>query len=437
MADERLLKNFMASKSNQKINSDKNLNNKNLSNKNLSNKNLSNKNLKSFRILSKTDELFSCSRCGTCLAFCPVYKNTLDESFAPRGKLSLIEAAANKKIPLTEKLSNKIYTCTLCNYCTKECPSGLKINELFKAVREDLVEEKTYPEILNILKQKIKQAYNVTFDSNEGRLDWLRQVPNTNVEDYLKDTAEVVYFTGCVSSFSPRSFSIPRAIVNILKEANVDFTLLGEDEWCCGFPLLSSGMTEEVKFLAKHNLEMIEKKGAKILVASCPSCFHTFKHEYEQIIGKKLNFEIMHISQYLLMLVKEGKIKLNNLNVSVTYHDPCDLGRNSGIYDELRQLIKSIPGINLIEMSSSMQQSNCCGGGGNLESINPLLSAKIAECRADEIIKTGAEIAVSACQQCERTLSTAVKMKKAAANHKVKVMDISELILESIKKISV
>jgi len=389
--------------------------------------------LKTARVFKKGDDLFACSRCGTCLAICPVYKNTLDESFAPRGKLSLIEAVANKRIPFTDRLSKKIYTCTMCDFCTSECPSGVKVNELFAAVREDLVENKKYPEVLDYLKDKIEKAYNITFDSNQGRTDWLKQVPGTDIGDYVKQTAEVVYFVGCVSSFSPRSFSIPRAIVKLLKIANVDFTLLSEDEWCCGFPLLGSGMRQEVKTLAEHNIEAVIKRNAKVLLTSCPSCFHTWKHEYEKLTGIKAGFEIMHVSQYLLKLVKEGAIKPGSLNIKVTYHDPCDLGRNSGIYDEPRQLIKSIPDVELIEMASAKKQANCCGGGGNIESLDPALSAKIADNRAEEVLLTGAEIALSACQQCERTMGTALKKKKSEGGVKLKAMDVAELLLKSLE----
>jgi heterodisulfide reductase subunit D len=191
-------------------------------------------------------------------------------------------------------------------------------------------------------------------------------------------------------------------------------------------------MIPEIKFLAEHNIEAVIKKGAKTLIASCPSCFHTFKHEYEEITGRKAGFEILHISQYILGLVKEGRIKLNSLNYKVTYHDPCDLGRNSGVYEEPRELIKSIPGVIFNELSSKKQDANCCGGGGNIESLNPALSAKIAEGRADEVILSGSEIVLSACQQCERTLGTALKKKKTSSDTKIKVMDISELVLESM-----
>ena len=412
------------------------------------------KNKAGMQISDKGDDLFTCSRCGTCLSICPVYRQTLDEGYAPRGKLSLIEAVANDKIPFTEKVSQRLYTCTMCNYCTKECPSGVKIDELFRAVRADLVASKKYPEILDLLKERIKKAYNVTFDSNQGRLDWLKQIPDLKIEEYIKDTAEVVYFVGCVSSFSPRSFVSPRAIIQILKRAGVDFTLLGEDEWCCGFPLLSSGMIGEVKFLAEHNIEMVKNKGAKILITSCPSCYHTWMHEYPDLraaTGDKAgdgvengagsgggDFEIIHISQYLLRLINQKKIKLNpisanQIDLRVTYHDPCDLGRNSGIIEEPREVIRRIPGVNLVEMPFKKLLANCCGGGGNLESLNPQLAAKIAEARVDEIISTKAEIVVSACQQCERTLSNAVKKKKSQIDYKIRVMDISELVLESMQ----
>ena len=240
-----------------------------------------------------------------------------------------------------------------------------------------------------------------------------------------------------MSSFSPRSFSIPRAITEIFKRADVDFTLLGEDEWCCGFPLLSSGMTDAVTSLALHNIDMVAKKGAKLLVTSCPSCFHTWAHEYTELTGVKPDFEIMHVSQYLLKLIKDGKIKLNDISANqaatkVTYHDPCDLGRNSGIFEEPRQVIKSIPGIDFIELATNKLQANCCGGGGNIESLNPALSSKIADAKADEIFATKAEIAVSACQQCERTMNTALKRKKGEIDYKVKVLDIAELVLQSM-----
>jgi len=385
-----------------------------------------------FEILKKADDLFVCSRCGTCLAYCPIYKQTLDESLAPRGKMSLLEAISKGKLEYTDKISEKFYTCTSCNLCKEECPSGVKIDEMIETAKADLIDVHKYPEVIDMLKDRIKKAYNITFDSNIGRLDWVKALPEGDPQKYVKEKADVVYFVGCVSSFSPRSFGIPRSIVQDLDSAKVDYTLLGEDEWCCGFPLLNSGIKDVASDMAKHNIEAVKSKKAKILVLSCPSCYHTWKHEYPKYYDGEIDFEILHISEYLLKLVKEKKIKLKPLSGKITYHDPCDLGRNSGVYEEPRDVIKSIPGIEYVDLEANRELTNCCGGGGNLESVNQELASKIALSKADEIIKTGADIIVTACQQCNRTIDAAMKKKKKELNVKVKVIDLPELVLQSI-----
>ncbi|MDD3776570.1 MAG: (Fe-S)-binding protein [Actinomycetota bacterium] len=384
-------------------------------------------------IANLSDALFNCSRCGNCLAVCPIYKQTLDESVTPRGKLSLLEAVEKGTIGYTDKISKKIYTCTLCNYCANECPSGVDLKEIFKAARLDLVDSHRYPEVLDMLKKRIAEGHNVTFDTNEGRADWVKQLPGAEPEQFLKDKAEVVYFVGCVSSFSPRTFSIPRSIIQIFQQAEVDFTLLGEQEWCCGFPLLSAGMEEEARELARFNIATVKQKGAKILVTSCPSCYHTWKHEYSQLAGEDMDFEVMHISQYLLSLIKEGRLDLGPMDIKVTYHDPCDLGRNSGVFEEPREVIGAVPGLQFVELAKNRAKANCCGGGGNLESLDADLAAEIAGSKAREIIETDADVVISGCQQCERTISTALKKKKKDLNKKIKVWDIAELVLNSLE----
>ncbi|MHB1252667.1 MAG: (Fe-S)-binding protein [Candidatus Humimicrobiaceae bacterium] len=386
-----------------------------------------------FEIFQKEDDLYACSRCGTCLAYCPVYKQTLDESLSPRGKMCLLEAISKSRIEYTDKVSEKLFTCTACNLCDGECPSGVKINEMINTAKSDLIDAHKYPEVLDILKARIKNAYNVTFDSNIGRLDWIKQLTDGDPQKYIKEKAEVVYFVGCVSSFSPRSFGIPRSIVQDFESAKVDFTLLGEEEWCCGFPLINSGIKDVTGDMAKHNIEAVKSKNAKLLVLSCPSCYHTWKHEYPKYYNGKIDFEILHISQYLLRLIKEKKIKLSPMSDKVTYHDPCDLGRNSGIYEEPRDVIKSIPGIEYVELGANRKLANCCGGGGNLESVNQALASKIALSKAEEIIETGSDIVVTSCQQCNRTIDTSLKKKKKETNIKVKVIDLPELVLKSIQ----
>jgi heterodisulfide reductase subunit D len=140
----------------------------------------------------------------------------------------------------------------------------------------------------------------------------------------------------------------------------------------------------------------------------------------------------MHLSQYLLKLIEDKKLKLKSLDIRVSYHDPCDLGRNSEVYDEPRKVIESIPGVEFIELEANKNLANCCGGGGNLESLDAGLSGRIAESRAREIIAADVDVLVSACQQCERTLATALKKLKKEAKRKIKVWDIAELVHASI-----
>ncbi len=381
-------------------------------------------------IKDKGDDLYACSRCGNCLAYCPVYKATFDEGLSPRGKLNLMEAVQKGKVDFTEGISKRIYTCTTCNICAGECPSGVKIEELLGTSKSDLIEVKKYPEVIDFLKQRIEKAYNVTFDSNAGRLDWIKQIPGADPAKYLKEKAEVLYFVGCVSSFSPSSFSIPRSIVQTLDKAGVDFGLLGDEEWCCGFPLLSSGLEDVVDDIAAHNIGLIKRKGAKTLITSCPSCFHTWSHSYRK--KEELDFEILHISQYLLRLIEEGRLDLSPLDLRVTYHDPCDLGRNSNVYDEPRKVISSIPGVEVIEMPMNKKLASCCGGGGNLESLNAELASKIGDSKAQEIADTGADVIITSCQQCVRTINSALKRKKKKDGTKIKVMDLPELVLKSL-----
>jgi heterodisulfide reductase subunit D len=213
-------------------------------------------------------------------------------------------------------------------------------------------------------------------------------------------------------------------MARIMLRAEVDFTILGGEEWCCGFPLIGAGMPEKVKTLMKHNVEKVEAVGAKTVVFTCPSCYHTWKHLY-QVPG----VELRHASQMLHQMIRDKRITLKEIQATVTYHDPCDLGRNSGVFDEPREVLRSIPGLRLVELAHNRQLSMCCGGGGNVEMVNPELSAKVAQMKLDEIRDTGAETVVSSCQQCLRTIATRARRQKVD----LKVKDLTELVWEAMR----
>ena len=388
-------------------------------------------------------EIDACTRCGNCLDLCSAYLGSGDVSISPKKKMEKLKKAVDsqysimsvlfKKKKLSEKdieaISRAAFSCTMCSRCQVDCHINIQLQELWLKLREILVSEGKYPEVLEMMRQRLKKAKNVSFDTNEGRTDWIKSIPDIPEDRYIKEKAEVIYFVGCVSSFSPRTFKIPRAIIQIFKKAKVDFGLLGDEEWCCGFPLLASGFKNDFSEFARHNIERINKTGAKYMVTACPSCYHMWTHVYPGILQSPgMNFKVMHMVQYLHMLARDGKLRLNSLEKKVTYHDPCDLGRNSGVFDEPREIIGMIPGVEFIELENSRAYATCCGGGGNVESIDAGLSANISQLKAREIIRSGADIVITSCQQCVRTIAQALKKEKS----KIKAMDIAQLVLMSL-----
>jgi len=241
---------------------------------------------------------------------------------------------------------------------------------------------------------------------------------------FIKDEAEVVYFTGCVAAYFPLAQKIPIALADILEVSGVDFTLLGEEEWCCGFPMLGAGLKDLVQEFIDHNIEAVRDKGAGKVIFACPSCYQMWREYYPH------EFEIYHGTQFLLKMVQENRIPLRELPLTVTYHDPCDLGRGARVFDEPRELIRSIPGINFVELPSNREACKCCGGGGNLEMIDAELSKEIAGNKIEEVLSTRAQAVVSSCQQCVRTMVTYVKRNKVP----LEVLDITQLVQRALNR---
>jgi len=216
---------------------------------------------------------------------------------------------------------------------------------------------------------------------------------------------------------------IPQNFVQIMDKGGADFTILGGKEWCCGFPLIQAGMYKKAEKLKAHNLDKIQEVGAKRVVFSCPSCYRTWKEFYDTDV------ELIHSSHLLEEFIKEKKIPLKELNLTVTYHDPCDLGRNSGVYEPPREILRMIPGLKLVELEKNRERSVCCGGGGDVEMANPDLTSEIAQMKIDAIQRTGTNIVVTPCQQCVRTISTRARKQGI----KLKVMDLTEIVMMAMK----
>jgi heterodisulfide reductase subunit D len=291
---------------------------------------------------------------------------------------------------------------------------------------------------LNRLSETITTAHNVSGDDNDTRLIWSQNLERVPEGLDGQAGAEIVYFVGCVGAFFPRSYRVPQAMTRILEMAQgATFTTLGGEEWCCGYPLLALGQMEQGLALARHNVAQVKALGAARFVSSCPSCYHMWKHVYPEIVGEELaaaGVEVMHATELLAELIAQGSVELGELDLRVTYHDPCDLGRKSQVYEAPRQVLRAIPGLTFVEMSNFGQISECCGGGGNLESFDPDVVSEVALRRVGQACEVDAQVLVSACQQCERTLMAATRRHEQARRARMRVMDLTELVLKSVEE---
>jgi Fe-S oxidoreductase len=217
-------------------------------------------------------------------------------------------------------------------------------------------------------------------------------------------------------------------MVRILEAADVDYALLGEQEYCCGYPLLASGQGDQAETLMRHNVDKVRAMGADTLIASCPSCYNMWHDVYPDLLDE-LGLRVLHATEWLAEALETGQLELEAAKGVATYHDPCDLGRKSGIYEAPRRILQAIPGLEFVEMKDNRANALCCGGGGNLETHNPDLVTGLAERRLQQVLDVEANWLVSACQQCKRTLAAGLRsLRKKGTKARVRIIDVIELV---------
>jgi heterodisulfide reductase subunit D len=373
-------------------------------------------------------KLLTCLQCGTCSASCPAAE-LMD--YTPRQIWQLMRLGLREQVMNTRTF----WLCTQCYACQIRCPRGIHIGETMRRLREWAVAQGyEIPTAIVNLRQAVNTTHNILNEDNQSRLIWsqnLEPVP-VQLQDTVKGRAEVLLFTGCVSSFYPMAYSIPQSFVQILEQAGITYTTMGGEEWCCGYPLFGAGMKADVTKLAQHNIARTQELAAKHLIATCASCYHTWRHLYPEYTNGngEWGFEVLHASEYLARLIDGGQIKLGELDWVVTYHDPCDLGRKNDIYDAPRTIINSIPGMELREMVNNREDAICCGGGGDVAMMEPDAVEHMAERRLAQAMGTGAKAIISSCQQCKRTLLQAARKTKT----RIRVLDVTELVWQTMEK---
>ena len=396
--------------------------------------------------------LDACSRCGECIPACPVLAATGEEQSTAFNKISLWRQALRQGVnlipppssrggtgvpPLPEmgrsrgrgslsaaKLVAAAYDCTLCGRCQAVCPVYIRTHDLWIGQRRQLLQAQIVPEAIALLAERVRLSGNIAGRPAEERLSWLN---NITEPPPVVATSDVLMFVGCLGSLYPQAFALPQAFLSLLNLAEVRVSLLGEQEVCCGFPLYTSGLEEEARSLAQRNLAAFKASGAHTIVTPCPSCYHTLSKCYPRWLGRTMNLRVLHGVEYLEEMAGVLQPRLQPLPLRLTYHDPCDLGRLSGIYEIPRRLLRLIPGLELVEMAENREQALCCGGGGDVEMVNPHLSEAIAAKRLAQAMDTGAEAIATACPQCKRALSAAARR----ARQPLRTYDVAELLLRS------
>ena len=346
-------------------------------------------------------EVNACSSCGICIDQCQLSSSA--------GINNVQSTYLIKNIRNGKDVFDIAQNCLLCGRCESKCPVGIEMGSLRMIQRRDGT---VVREMKSLWKGFQKMNRNVVLEKKAGPANY----------DYLEEgqykKADVLFFAGCMTHLTP---GIKNSFVKILKEAGVNYYFIDEDGGaCCGRPLMLAGQEKEARELINYNSQIIWKSGAKTLVTSCPICYKVFKESYY------LDLEVLHHSQYIKRLIDEGSLKLNYTSRQIVYHDPCELGRGSDVYNEPREVLKHVS--NLVKAKSEKEEALCCGGSlANLKISQPQ-RLQIAVDVMSELTEKNPDIVATACPLCKKTLSNASETK---------VLDIAEIVADSLPQNSI
>lgn len=364
-------------------------------------------------------KLAKCEECKTCSGYCTVASSFEGvETWSSKGRTLIIKGLQNKELPISKKIIDILYTCTECGLCFAQCFEDLELNEAILATRHQIVEKGFAPQVFREAATNILETGDPGAVSVQRRHSWMKDLPTQP----LPEKAEVLYWVGCM--VADRTPKTARAFLKILNHANVNFTMLKESEGCCGYVLLSTGLRDEAKKAAKDVLSKIEKTGAETLVTPCAGCFYTFKKLYPEILDISLPCEVLHSSHLIEKLLKSKKLELKGLDLKASYHDPCSLGRHSGVFDAPRNVLKAISGLTLVEMPLNRKLARCCGGGGGLWSFNHQVSMNSARLRLKDFQPLKVDMLTTACPLCQMNFRYTSVRKPIP----IKICDITEIV---------
>ena len=371
------------------------------------------------------NEVLACIHCGFCRLGCPTFSVTHRESRNARGRNALAFYLLNGTIEPSTDLAAAFYSCTTCQTCTYFCPARIRVNEIVEGVRKKLYRAGVVPEPILGVRDNILKTGNVFASAREGRVDiYPSALREKAKKGELKTEADTLLFMGCVPSYLDMKM-VP-SLIKPLNVAGVDYTTLAVEENCCGFPLFLMG-SDDFESHAANLMDRIKATGARELVTPCAGCYKAFKKLYPEM--GEAGIEVYHSVQYLGKLIDEKRVSFDGkVGKKVTYHDPCDLGRAFGLFEEPRNILKKIPGLQYVEMARNRLQARCCGGGGGVQANNPEMAVEMAAERVRDALAAEAEIIVSGCAACKDNLKKGVKAIPKKERGRIKIMDITEIV---------
>lgn len=329
-----------------------------------------------------------CFQCGRCDAVCP-WNRVRD--------FSMRKIIRQANLGLTEVDGEDIWLCTTCGRCADNCPRGVKQIDIGVSLRRMASEYEVFPASVRSARTAragIISEGNPLNESRDKRDAWAKDLALKPFSEEM----EILYFAGCYFSYDPRMKKVAVATANILKKAGVEFGILGNQESCCGESIRKTGSEDVFRDVARQNIKTFIDHGVKKILVSSPHCYHSFKNEYPEFM---VHFEVVFATQYILELIQTGRLIISGeYNKKVTYHDPCYLGRHNGVYDEPREILDRIPGLELVEMIDSRKDSLCCGGGGGRIWMDTLKGERFSDIRLDQALDVGAQELATSCPYC-------------------------------------
>ncbi|TGE31625.1 (Fe-S)-binding protein [Desulfosporosinus sp. Sb-LF] len=373
--------------------------------------------MRDYIVSSGAETLSTCMQCGLCTNLCPwrLVHGEVSESFNIRKmqrqcQLGL-EGFEGEEV---------LFACVTCGMCQVNCPRKVEIIDNVRAMRNTTVGAGFLPGHLRPIAGSVHANGNPWSGAKEKRAEWQAGL---NIPAFSDDTEYLLYVC-CTSCYDTRSQKIAKSIVNLLQKAGVSFGVLTAEENCCGETMRKLGDEELFQKLAESNIKLFNGKGVKKIITTSPHCLYAFKKDYPELGGE---YEVMHYSELLSSLLKEGKLSLpGEVAKKITFHDPCYLGRHNDVYDSPRELIKAIPGVELVELDRTKNKSLCCAGGGGRVWAEVPMGERFGELRITDAVDKNADILVTACPYCILMLDDACSgLEKGDV---LQVMEMSELL---------